>query len=346
MGKSTIEERDGQTVLVTPVSSEAAARRLSASIRDDILRTDGDWGQRMRARIDQALQTVSLLVETVDRSFMVLMCCAFAVIAAILAARSWPALIPIPRFEWLMSIIGMLLIAAIAWSAHQLWRAWHTGQRTEFWGLLAGIVLAIVLNAIASISLQSQAAVEKDTGWRDARSRIDTLRGDRGRLAVQIYDAPPAGKAAQLDAQIQVIRAGSAVNRLGDPLKDTVGALVKDCRGPDDYYKGKYCPEIVRLEGEAATARAAEKAHAEKLDEIAKIDAEIKELEAGPTKPQTALSLARLLLPEEGRVVASGQAVDVAAFLPGLLVTVVIELLTVLFAVLAGRRVFIRRSAQ
>lgn len=337
MAKSSIEQREGKTVLVTEVESEDTARQLGAAIDGERVRIEGNWLERLQQDVDEVLAKLSSMSETVDRSWLLILSLAFGFVAAVLAARAWPAFLPIDDLAFLIALIGVLLVLAIAICAHQVYRAHAKGDEHEFYGLVAGIVLGVVLNVLASISLQSQLAASKATGWEDVQAQIETLRADRGRLALQTYNPPAEGKAEAAQAAVDAFLKQGAVNRLGDTLPSTVGDLVGDCEGESNYYVGKYCPEILRLVALRDQARTEAQAYAALQSQIEEKDDEIARLEASRPKPQASLSLLRWAMPDMA---------DLVDFIPATLLTLFIELMMILFSVLSGRRSHKRREAQ
>jgi hypothetical protein len=333
--KSTIEQRDGQTVLVTQVSSEAKARELAASIEDDVLRTESGWWGAARAKIDAGFRIGSQILETVDRSYLVLICVGFGAVACVLAALSWPAFVPIQGIEWLIGFAGCLLVFAIGYAAHQVWKAFKADDEVEGYGLIVGMVVGVLLNLFASVALQARIAVENDTGWTEIKAQIVRLDNERGQLQIQTFSPPKPGEAARIQAAIDALRSSAAVNRLNDPLTQTVDELVGDCSVVDDYYKRKYCPELTRLAGDLTVAAAAERAYNLALARIKAIDAEIVALQARRPRPPAGLELLRLVLQNFAAV---------APFVPPALFSVSMELLMILFGVLAGRRAWKRRQ--
>lgn len=345
--KSTIEERDGQTVLVTPVSSEAGARALQASIEGERLRTQGNWWERMRGQADACLRITSEILATVERSYLALLAAAFGLIAAVLAARGWPALVPIEGLEWLMSLIGILLVAAIMVGSHRLWRAGANRDWTEFGCLLAGMAIAIFLNGLSSISLQSQTAEAQRIGYEDANKKIAEIEAERGALIAATFAPPAIGRVELLRGQLDAILNGAATNSLGDPITKSVAELVGDCKGEPDFYSRRYCPEIERRRGELEAASAVQAAYDKARKRLVEIDGdpsattpaaqagELATLRALRPKPQATLTLLRWAL---------SSWADIVPFLPGMIVTIFVELLTGLFAFLAGRRVYLRRG--
>lgn len=346
MDKSTIEDRDGKVVLVTPVRSEETARRLRESIQDDIVRAEGDVGDKIKHYTDRTLKFASDFFEILDRSYLTLLSFAFGGVAAALAAKAWPAAIPIADMDWLMSLIGILMVVAISVAAHQIYKAAAVKNGAEFYGLLFGMLLGVVLNALASIALQSQIAVERQMGWEDVQREIQNLQADRSRQEIEMLSLmpDPAGL-ARIEAEIKAIRSQGAINREGVQLNRTVGELVGDCNTDDgvNFYEGTYCPDLSRREGDLKGLKDREAAYQGAQQRLAAIDGRLTELQSERPQASTHLSFLSLFtfVPSQIR-----DQLRNTPWLQNVILTLVMEALMVLFGILAGRRAYRTRHPK
>lgn len=337
MARSTIEQRDGKTVVVTEVSSEQTANRLKASIEDDVLRSEGEFFGTARVYVRKVRRGLSDLSEEVDRAYLLWLTLGFAVIAVMLSWKAWPAAIPIDGLETVVSMIGVMVVLAITIAAHQLWKAFMAPNRTEFWWLVGVLGLCLIVNVAASVALQAQTAMDRQTGWEDVQARIETLKADRGARNVQLLSISPDPSAeSRIRAEIEAQLSAPIVNRLGDQLNRTVRDTVGDCDSSDgiDYYEGTYCPELTRKRGQLKGLEEQSTAYTAMQAEIAAIDAEIVKLETSRPTATASLSFLTLFdLPPDWDAQLRN-----TPWLQNALLTLFVDGLVLLFGILAGRR--------
>lgn len=260
-GANAVIGDDGVSVTVK-TESEATARELAAHLETQVRTAEGGPGAKFNSWLKKSLDRFD---ETLglygDRSLNiirdVLLICAMA-----MAAFAWYRVLP--GYEILMCVIGMAIVYAMKYCAGRLDKAIVSKNGfAPFYGLI--IVVGLIIEVLASSSLQAFTAVEQETGRLDIDKEISRLENERNMLQINLARVPSA-PASAIDQRIEALKLTPAVNSSGTQLTKRVGDLVGDCKGRS-YYVTIYCPTLIELQAERDSALAYEQAKA-RFDEI------------------------------------------------------------------------------
>lgn len=250
-GANTKIGDDGTTVIVK-TESEHTARELAAQLETQVRAKEGgpgakfnSWLKKSLDRFDETLGIYGDRALNIIRD--VLLICAMA-----LAAFAWYRVLP--GYEILMCIVGMAIVFTIKTCAGRLDAAWREDKGLfAFFSII--IAFGLIIEVMASSSLQAFTAVEQETGRADVDLQIDALSKEQSRLNIALLQPSP-GSPAELEALIQGYRATPMVSSTGSQLTKTVGMMVDEtgCAGRS-YYVGIYCPDYLDLKGKLEAAK-------------------------------------------------------------------------------------------
>lgn len=264
-GSSTEIGADGVTVTVT-ADSEATARELAAELETRVRKTEGgpgakinNWLSNSANRLDETLAIyggVRLLAIIRD---------ALLVCAMTIAVFAWLRILP--GYEILLGTVGALITFAMKSAAGKIYEAEQQGDKNLRGMLLLVMAAGLVLEVMASSSLQAYTAVQAETGRADVEAEIHRLDQERQTLLIKLAKVPD-GASAAIAERISAYQATPMVNREGSQLTKTVGSLWDEtgCKG-NSYYVGMYCPTLLELQSDYQTALDYEKAQ-RRFDEI------------------------------------------------------------------------------
>jgi hypothetical protein len=247
---------DGLSVKVT-TESEATAREIAAQLEGEVRAREGGFGARLNNKLANSLDRVdeTLAIYGGRRTFTILRD-VLTVCAMTLAGFAWYRILP--GYEVLMCVIGMAIVFGMKTCAGRLYVAEQSGDKGLKNLFTALIVLGLLLEVVASSSLQAFSAVEQETGRADITAQISVLEDEQRRLNIALTKPPP-GTAAQQQALVDAYRATPMVNADGVQLVKTVGVMADEteCKGRS-YYVGIYCPPYLELVAKVDAAKAYE----------------------------------------------------------------------------------------
>lgn len=271
---------DGMTVQVT-AGDAATAHELAADMEAQVRRKQGPWARfnawlgRILDRFDETWG----LYE--DRTISLISVC-FLVGAVALAIYAWWRVLP--GYEPLLAFVGATIVVAMKESAHRIGHNRSPELNKFFYAVCA---FGLVIEILASSSLQASVAVEQETGRSDIESKITSLRQEQQLLQIGLLNDPGTTSEAQLK-MIEAFKGKPAVNKAGTQLNKPIGELIGDCTG-SSYYVLAYCPSILELEAKVETIR---KFETDKARYLA-IPDEIQALEEQRPKQSSTLALAQ-----------------------------------------------------
>lgn len=251
-GASTEIGEDGVTVTIR-AESEATARELAAEMETRVRQAEGGPGAKINSflsksadRLDETLGIyggVRLLAIIRD---------ALLVCAMTIAVFAWLRILP--GYEILLGTVGALITFAMKSAAGRIYEAEQEGDENLRGMLVLVMGAGLILEVMASSSLQAYTAVQAETGRADVDSEIHRLDQERQTLLIKLARVPD-GSSEAIEERISAFLANPMVNREGSQLTKTVGSLVDetDCKG-NSYYVGIYCPTYLELKGEYQTA--------------------------------------------------------------------------------------------
>lgn len=264
-GASTEIGADGVTVTVT-AESEATARALAAELETRVRSTEGgpgakinNWLSNSANRLDETLAIyggVRLLAIIRD---------ALLVCAMTIAVFAWLRILP--GYEILLGTVGALITFAMKSAAGKIYEAEQENDTNLRSMLVLVMAAGLILEVLASSSLQAYTAVQAETGRQDVDAEIHRLDQERQTLLIKLAKTP-AGPSAAIAERISGYQATPMVSRQGTQLTKTVGSLwdETECKG-NSYYVGVYCPTLLELQGDYQAALDYEKAQ-KRFDEI------------------------------------------------------------------------------
>ena len=248
---------DGVTVTVT-AESAATAHELAAELENRVRLKEGGPGAKantwLKNSLDRFDETLGIYADrTLEISANLLM-----VLAGTLAVAAWYFVLP--GYEPVMMFIGALLVFTEKQLAAKFDRAVvaRTGLAPWF-GAIIGIIL--IIECVASASLQSFVAGERETGRNDIAVNIQTLEIEKASIG-QVLKTPPKGASDAINERIEALKLQPVVNRNGEVVVRSgyrVGEAIGDCTGAS-YYVTIYCPTLIELQADLAQAKAYEAA--------------------------------------------------------------------------------------
>lgn len=326
-GANTEIGDDGLTVTVK-TESEATARELAADLETRVRTAEGGFGAKFNNKLANSLNRFDETLGIYGDRMLQILRDVLTVCAMALAAFAWFRILP--GYEPLMAVIGMAIVYAMKTAAGRLDKAEREGDI----GLrnLLGVVIVggLILEVLASLSLQAASSVDRETGRTDVNSQIEMLQSEERRLSIRQM-GPNPGVPAQMEALVNSYRATPMVNRAGSQLTRTVGEMADatDCN-PDSEagrrertYIGMYCPTLRELQGQVEAAKAFEHDSAR----LEAIPAEIQKLQASRPSASSTFALAQ----------KGGDWAWLLSIAIPLGLTVALNLTMLLLAYLAGR---------
>jgi hypothetical protein len=307
---STRVSDDGKSVIVETQSTQTA-HELAAELENRVRAKEGGPGARanvwLRNSLDRFDETLGIYADRrLQIASNILMICLMA-----LAVFAWYFVLP--GYEAVMCVIGAVLAFTLKQLAADLDRAWVVKKNGMFAFFCVCIVTILVVECVASASLQSFVAERAATGQEDIGRRINMLTAEQERLN-EAQKVAPKGTPDQTQALVDAFSANPMVNREGAQLTKTVGSMVKEtgCKG-NSYYVGIYCPTYLELKGDVDYAK---QWHEDKA-RLQKIPAEIKEAELARPRGASTMSLGLGVIVPVGLTFLLGAFTVFIAYLAG-----------------------------
>lgn len=269
--KHTTLSDDGLTVSVT-TESAATARELAADLEAGVRKAEGGWGAKFNAGLERSLgrfdETLGIYA---DRQLAMIRDWLF-ICAMAMAIFAWYR--TLPGYEILMCAIGVAIVWATKAAAGGIDAAHVAGDKVKVAFFTGIIVIGLILEVVASSSLQAATAVDRETGREDINLQISNLEAEQSNLMIALA-RPPSAPAAAIQARIDAYLTTPMVNSRGSQLTRTVGQMneATGCN-PDSengklerYYIGIYCGTLNELKAEKLEAESYEAAK-QRFEEI------------------------------------------------------------------------------
>jgi hypothetical protein len=332
----------GTTVTIEAESEEAARAAFSAA-EGARLKAEGRMTERAKHSIDNFLDDLVGMNDTAMRNTMHIVAWTLLVIGGAFAYVSgsnlWatPELKPVfGAFAIVVVFIGKVAAGRWAKSANKLDAAPTDAEQKKAKGALntfrATALVCVAMSAALGFALQSANSVNRENGAIATKDQIDDNGAALRMLKAEADEMDrPRETVAQIEKELLAMKSRSAVNYNGANAKFNIGEAVEDgsetyCRG-STYYKNKYCPDLLDLEG----ALEARRAYRGKLDAIHALEANTTELRSNHVELSSSEAIGKVLFKGEGK------AGLIKGMLIGMLLILIIDMLMVGTSYLAHR---------
>lgn len=259
-----VEIVDGGVLVKGGSVSENAA--LAAQIDEGIFARDAQGADKL----DLRLKSVGAWFSVAGKTLWPITALAATVLIAVLAGTAWHNLLPYDGLRWIFTLIGLVLVFAIAIMGHGMENAIRERDGPEITKTAIALVIFIALNMIATVSFQVTTIIDKASGRAEITQDIDALRRERNGLEM-LTAVPVFETSEQVHKAIEAFKLRSAVNQPGAELPRSIGDAVGDCTNDKSWYVRTYCPTLRDMEGRLEAAKAYEQAKVR----MAEIDATI-----------------------------------------------------------------------
>lgn len=283
-GQKTQILDDGVTLQVT-AESAVTALEMQSRIENEVRAKEGGFGAKtnswLRNSLDRFDETLGIYQ---DRS-LEMAANGLMLLSGTLAVAAWYFVLP--GYEPVMMFIGALLVFTGKQLAAKYDRAVVAKTGLAPW-FATIIVIILIIECVASASLNSLVANDRETIRDDTAANIETLEQEKASL-VLILATPPTGSSEAIAANIEALKLKPVVNRAGDIVVKKgfrVGEAVGDCTG-NSYYVTIYCPTLIELRSDLKQAGAYEHASAR----FSEIGPEIQALQAARPKQASTMAL-------------------------------------------------------
>ena len=320
---------DGDEVIIKAGSAKEA-HEIAAQADREMYRANQSGADGW---IDDFLDGAGKLGETVGRPIFEWIAWALAIVGSVVAYLSWSRLTVDENVQMLFGAVGVIIILAVKVSAGRWAKASNKGddEKVKFYSTLA--IAGLVVNMFVAVLFQAATNADEQTGALDANRTIQTLEREERELtmAINAMQAPSLPlDILQLD--LEAILNQPALNNANEATPLTVAEVIG--WGTDDYcmaggqyrsYVERYCPDVV-------DAHRAVKLRADYEAAVGKREAVRNQVKVErDARPETSSGLAL------GNEIADGRGLDIARYLPGALLMLIIELFMVLAQYIAKR---------
>lgn len=270
------------TTLKIDAGDDATARIMADAAVQAKTMTAGTKTQKAAFRLDKFFDGVSDFNNVSARNTAHILSWALLVIGAAFAYESGKNLW---HFDKPIKVLGVVdLIVMFGWfaivivtgakfSAGRWAKAKNKGDIEAAKMFRNVTMVCLFVSAALGFALQTSNELNRESGAQANRDQIEANEGTLRNMRMQADEMDrPRETAAQIERDIAAMKARPAVNYDGKEASFNIAKAVDDgkeayCRG-SSYYKNKYCPDLLDLEG----ALEARKAYEAKLEAIAALE--------------------------------------------------------------------------
>lgn len=261
-------EIDGTTVVIR-AETEHAARAAAEAAESARLNAEGTMEQKAKHWIDKRLDGLADMNSAVMRNTAHIMAWTLLIIGGAFAWQAGSNLWAVDELKPFFGAFAVVVVASAKFSAGRWAKAQNDGNAPAATMFRNIAVVCVLASAALGFSLQGSNMVNRQTGATAIKEQIEANESSLRRMRAEADEMDrPRETAAQIDKELQALLAKSAVNFDGKNAPFNVGGAIEYgtetfCRG-SSYYKNKYCPDVLDLEG----ALEARKVYEAKLSDI------------------------------------------------------------------------------
>lgn len=258
-------EVDGTTVTIT-TDSEATARGIAAAAERDRLKAEGGRGERAAAGLDGFLSGAGKMADKLDARVLHVVAWAATIVGCFLAWKAGQNLSSLKEASDLFSIALVALVLGGKYAAGRAGREYDKGsqQRGVWLGVTSAIFFAAVLSG-AGVNISAE--MNRDSGRDVLLAQSQTLRAEISDLQAEQMQYQqdlllPMTPVDVLESRLEAKLKLDPMNQSGAPSGKALSEWLdygtdEFCRG-SNYYKNRYCPDILDMQAGLDLRRAYE----------------------------------------------------------------------------------------
>lgn len=263
---------DGKTLTIQ-AESEATAREMLAAATATKVKAEGTLLDKAALGVSRQFDGLAALSNKASRNTVDLLAWALAIVGGFFA---WVAGTNLWSNEALAPFFGAFGVIVLILGKVSATRWAKASNREDKGGVnmyRAAAVICLCVSFLLGFSLQSSTSINRESGALANKEQIQANEASirRQRLEADALDRPRE-TAVQIEAELESMFSRPAVNYNGANARFNIAEAVERgtdtyCRG-STYYKNKYCPDLLDLEG----ALKARKAYRERMDAITDLE--------------------------------------------------------------------------
>lgn len=273
-------ELDGTTITIQ-AGDEDAARAAFEAAEGARLKAEGSMTEKLTYKLDKWFDDLEGFNSSAQRNTAHLLSWALLFIAGAFAFKSGENLFPDPALAPLFGIAAVCIVVAGKFAAGRWAKMANKGLGKDADVFRNIAVVCVGISFLMGFSLQASQMVNREVGAQANTEQIDANETALRRMRLEADETNrPRETVAQIERELAAMKSRPAINYNGIEASFNIAKAVEDgeetyCRG-STYYKNKYCPDLLDLEG----ALEARKAYEQKLATITDMEASTAELRA------------------------------------------------------------------
>jgi hypothetical protein len=274
---------DGTTVVIH-ADTEAGARAAAAAAESARLDAEGSPEEKAKYWIDRRLDGVGAMNSAAMRNTAHILAWVFLLIGGAFAWQAGSNLWALDELKPAFGAFAVGVVASAKFAAGRWAKALNDGNASAAAMFRNVAIICVLASAALGFSLQGANMVNRQTGATTIKVQIEDYEGSLRRMRAEADEIDrPREAAAQIERELQALLARSAINFDGRPAPFNVAGAVEHgtetfCRG-SSFYKNKYCPDILDLQG----ALEARQIYEQKITDIRMTEQMISDLRAQTT---------------------------------------------------------------
>lgn len=265
-------ELDGTTITIQADSEEAARAAFDAA-ENARLQAEGTTTQKLTRKLDKWFDDLEGFNSSAQRNTAHIISWVLLVIGGAFAFKAGANLFPDPALAPLFGIAAVCIVAAGKFAAGRWAKLANKGEDKAADSFRNIAVVCVLISFLMGFSLQASNMVNRDTGAQANKEQIDANESALRRMRLEADEMDrPRETVAQIERELAAMKSRPAINYNGREASFNIAEAVEDgtetyCRG-SNYYKNKYCPDLLDIEG----ALEARKIYEQKLSDIAAME--------------------------------------------------------------------------
>lgn len=279
---------DGKKLTIE-AESEETARQMMAAATATKVRAEGTVLDKVAVGVSRQYDGLAALSNKASRNTVDALAWALLVVGAFFAWVSGTHLWSNDFLSPLFGAFAVLVVVSGKFASTRWAKSKNKGDREGVKMYRAAAIVCLFISFAFGFALQASTSMNRETGATANKEMIEDNEASlrRQRLEADEMDRPRE-TSAQIAKELEAMFARAAVNYNGADARFNIAEAVergKDtyCRG-STYYKNKYCPDLLDLEG----ALDARKIYEAKMAGIADLEASTQVLKANHSSVSSA----------------------------------------------------------
>lgn len=250
---------DGTTVSIPgagniEAGSEEAARAAFEAAESARLRAEGTTTQKLTYRLDKWFDDLEGFNSSAQRNTAHIISWVLLAIGGAFAYKAGENLFPDPALAPMFGVAAVCIVAAGKFAAGRWAKSANKGDGGAADSFRNIAVACVAVSFLMGFSLQASNMANRETGAQANKEQVDANESALRRMRLEADEMDrPRETVVQIERELAAMKARPAINYNGKEASFNIAEAVEDgaetyCKG-SNYYKNKYCPDLLDIEG-------------------------------------------------------------------------------------------------